>query len=386
MKKPLILLMLWSLFSLPEPWAQVCGTRYSAADLRYLDEMMPLFEAFVQSKTELRQDTRIPIQVHLLAKNDGSGALDPTTFYAAFERLQKVFLPKGFDFFICGINTMPSDQFYDFTLNEEPQLLLTAYKKNVINLYCVDQIENGSVSGYARSPGTTDVLVIRNRDLNSMVFAHEMGHFFGLLHTHSDRDCQACTNELVNGFNCTRTGDLICDTPADPNLAGNRVIGELVNADCEYVGSLADVNGERYKPDPRNIMSYSRIHCLSQFSNGQYTRMQFFLRNSRKNLVNCGELTSSNSTPAYFQTLRIWPNPVQGRQISIALDLPEAASLQIEILDLWAKKTMSYQFASQRQHEQVLNLPAHLPSGLHYIKVKAGDSFVLRKIVLDHDK
>jgi hypothetical protein len=385
MKKSMLLLF-WSLLSAPTLGAQVCGTRYNPADLQYLENLQAKAEAYTNLQGELRQNTRIPIQVHFVAKNDGSGALPLITFNAAFEHLQKVFLPRGFDFFVCGTNLLSSDQFYDFLLNEEPQLLLTAYKKNVINLYCVDQIENGAVNGYARSPGTTDVLVIRNRDLNSMVFAHEMGHFFGLLHTHSDRDCQACTNELVNGFNCTRTGDLICDTPADPNLAGNRVIGELVDDKCAYVGALTDVNGERYKPDPRNIMSYSRINCLSQFSNGQFTRMEFFLRNARKNLRACDDLTSSNQTPAYFQSLRIWPNPVQGRQVSIAINLPKAAVLQVEVLDFLGRKTMGYKFASQREHEQVINLPQDLPSGLHIIKVKAGDSFVLRKILLDHDQ
>jgi hypothetical protein len=106
------------------------------------------------------------------------------------------------------------------------------------------------------------------------------------------------------------------------------------------------------------------------------------LRNARKNLRACDDLTSSNQTPAYFQSLRIWPNPVQGRQVSIAVNLPKAVVLQVEVLDFLGRKTMGYKFASQREHEQVINLPQDLPSGLHIIKVKAGDSFVLRKILL----
>ncbi len=83
--------------------------------------------------------------------------------------------------------------------------------------------------------------------------AHEIGHMLGLSHTHDG----VFEPELVDGSNCTIGGDMLCDTPADPNLA----TPGYVIAPCQYVGTITDANGDLYTPMLNNVMSYSP--CLA---------------------------------------------------------------------------------------------------------------------------
>lgn len=79
--------------------------------------------------------------------------------------------------------------------------------------------------------------------------AHEIGHMLGLNHTHDG----VIEPELVDGSNCTIGGDMLCDTPADPNLA---TPGYVIQP-CQYVGTVTDANGDLYTPLLNNVMSYS---------------------------------------------------------------------------------------------------------------------------------
>ena len=96
------------------------------------------------------------------------------------------------------------------------------------------------------------------------VVAHEIGHILTLLHTHSE----LYGEEFVDGTNCGTQGDLVCDTPADPDLS----LPDMVD-DCTYIGTGTDSNGDSYMPNVNNIMSYSPEKCMPLFSDGQGERM-----------------------------------------------------------------------------------------------------------------
>jgi hypothetical protein len=92
---------------------------------------------------------------------------------------------------------------------------------------------------------------------------HEMGHCFGLFHTHET----SLGVENVNGSNGTTAGDKISDTPADPNLFGRMGIGN-----CEYTGTTLQ-NGLPFTPDVHNIMSNTNYACQDRFSPLQVNAM-----------------------------------------------------------------------------------------------------------------
>lgn len=80
---------------------------------------------------------------------------------------------------------------------------------------------------------------------------HELGHCLNLLHTHSTSN----GIEYINGSNCSTAGDLVCDTPADPELNSTNV-----DSSCNYFG------GGGYNPLTNNIMSYSPFGCREHFT------------------------------------------------------------------------------------------------------------------------
>ena len=45
----------------------------------------------------------------------------------------------------------------------------------------------------------------------------------------------------------------------------------LVNSSCSYIGTLADVNGDLYTPDPTNLMCY----CVYKYCRENFTQMQY---------------------------------------------------------------------------------------------------------------
>ncbi|MEL6637071.1 MAG: hypothetical protein AAFW73_24305 [Bacteroidota bacterium] len=133
--------------------------------------------------------------------------------------------------------------------------------------------------------GEDAIALLRNTVTNptAETYAHEVGHFFTLLHTHfhTNRDPafaaadgldEACFREAVArtpvsdpncpflSSNCNWTGDGFCDTPADPTGDG-----------CVYNETWVDFRGEPYTPDVDNIMSY--YGCRNSFSPMQVAAM-----------------------------------------------------------------------------------------------------------------
>jgi len=124
-----------------------------------------------------------------------------------------------------------------------------------------------------------NIFVERNcgDDLAAQV-AHHMGHTFGLRNTYDQS-----TIELVDGSNCSTTGDLLCDTPADPfgqtySTPQEQLLIEqglldttFFSPDCEFVYEIKDPNGQYYQPDMGNIMSI--YPCKCGFTQDQYRLM-----------------------------------------------------------------------------------------------------------------
>ncbi len=137
---------------------------------------------------------------------------------------------------------------------------------------------------------------------------HELGHWFGLYHTHG-----AVNNYQVNmgdpngnfwaecpdGSECCTSGDFICDTDPDPNIrpsndvtdsSGNAIANCVsypsnCNPDASSCFSTCAASYPMTTNADNNIMSYS--FCRYEFTECQKTKMLDALLCARSNLICC---------------------------------------------------------------------------------------------------
>ena len=125
-------------------------------------------------------------------------------------------------------------------------------------------VENADWGGISNGVLAKEMMIVKDYALTN-VLIHEIGHCINLYHTHELKFGQ----ELVDGSNCVTAGDLICDTPADPDLT---FYHNIINSNCNATQPITD-NGITYFPDTKNIMSYTTPECMEHFTDGQLSRM-----------------------------------------------------------------------------------------------------------------
>lgn len=210
----------------------------------------------------------VPVTIHLVvARGFNEPGLSYEAIEAAISGANRVYGASGIFFYICG-----SPRIIDgaFTYNPTTAKAVNRqnYVPNTINMYFMDDLfisGDFRLLGFAEFPYFAPVeerAVYLDKEFVSdgATLIHELGHFYGLFHTHET----FMGREFVNGTNCETTGDLLCDTSADPNLGTPGFL-----AGCQYVANVADPNGDPYAPPGANYMSYAPSGCVREFSTQQ---------------------------------------------------------------------------------------------------------------------
>jgi hypothetical protein len=234
-------------------------------------DMTALFQAMDRLKPAL---LRVPVVAHIVRRSNGTGGLLEADLRASIERANIHFRVSGMKLELCAVRFIDSDGIFDTPFDDifsgdparNSYTVLDVRNRNAagkLNIYCVPN----APTSWAWRPTThadfQHILFLNEHIRNESTFSHEVGHWFGLLHTHGGSG-----NELVNGSNCATQGDLVCDTPADPNQSGR------VDASCRYTGTETDRLGATYTPDPTNLLSYAPKTCRTRFSPDQTDIMQ----------------------------------------------------------------------------------------------------------------
>ncbi len=276
---------------------QECGTVVPQGEtgLQLVRKARTIAAAAAQAAPPTDAPYHLPLTIHIVRRSDGTGGLTLNQLTLAMRDLNRVWQPVGMQFFIYGgIDYINDDaQFNVANVKADQDALrqinvvantLNVYFTNLVDLCGQGSFTTDKFQGILMDIGCAGVTS------NNSSFAHEVGHYFDLFHTHEtfpDAMGNPTKIECPNGSNCASAGDLVCDTPADPNL------DEKVDDNCSYTGDDAPPAGcdtTAYNPAPRNLMSYSDKLCRDQISAGQSSKALQVLRDTanRRNLTISG--------------------------------------------------------------------------------------------------
>ena len=238
----------------------------------------------------------VPLVFHIVRSTDGEGV----TIEEAEQQLKWAnakFEPANIQFYQCSPpNIVVSDFWYDTTFiytwvnncdadNVEYDFDAEFHIPNVANVYLV----NTDGMSWASRPEKReshcwDWVVYNQGSINNRwLFAHELGHYLGLVHTFQNTNENWTRYPLSNCFNCLTEGDMLCDTPADHHSSSDDWLDG-----CMPVHMLDDC-GMPLIPNGRNLMSYSNSACPADekfFTQGQCDRMNYRLTTER-DYLNC---------------------------------------------------------------------------------------------------
>ena len=291
-----------------------CGTQTSAENLQFINDNMDLISFYENEYYNLKQIkssnalTSIPVKIHIINNDSGTGGININDVNEELNEVNDYFQNSFVEFYVCDeVNYINDSSLFNYNQETQQDLLFSNHQSDILNIYFVNDliIGDSSICGYTYLPGNSnqyyDAVVMLNQCTTGTDYdtlAHELGHHLNLLHTHGPTN-GILTDELVAGTNCSIAGDLLCDTPADPQLGSSNV-----TETCQYVGSDTDNLGFSFDPDTSNIMSYSRQSCRDNFSEQQYARMYAAYHafknyyacpslnvnfNSDENAIDCGE-------------------------------------------------------------------------------------------------
>jgi hypothetical protein len=216
----------------------------------------------------------VALAFHVVRTSAGTGGIGRDQLAAALADADAAFAPGRIGFHLVHADTIDDDALY--TIESEVELMRLRSMNVVpgaLNVYFVESLFYGifyGFSAYTADPfqGIVMANAATGTPENPATFPHEIAHYFDVLHTFDEVGGPGCTS----GEGCRVTGDLVCDTPAEPLVSS---ITELTPfPDCAYVGAATPpcAGDPPYAPDLTNYMSIGFPQCRDHFTRGQLRR------------------------------------------------------------------------------------------------------------------
>ena len=290
-------------------WGQLCGTPAPEHP----------FELGIEQSTSAVLNTHGPVCInvrfHIIHNSDGTEAFNLPNTDAILDRLNRIYNPHQIHFISAGENQINHNPYINLeSQNEANSLLRSRYNvRNAINFFIVNALwrnsDDSETVGTTLGTLPTNSMVVGRNWVLTDTAVHEMGHCLGLYHTHETKFGREEIPRTGPQANCTRAGDLLCDTPADPEL---EIGGDEPNVEnCVYTAD------DGYAPLVDNFMSYAPDECLDSFTAGQVERMHFSIQYSGALRyvvsescgvrISGGEDVLCDSTPVFYRLNNLPP-------------------------------------------------------------------------------
>lgn len=218
-----------------------------------------------------------PLRIGFIQHSGDKGDTRQFAISRTIDILNEAFSAANIEFYIAQIDVIYSDlkigdlslgayELYDqFSKEHDLDDMITLYLFDYDGQLCEESgggVSCGRTGGFSYIlSNRTSNIVLSKFDLEDYkVVVHEFGHFFGLYHTF-ERD--QFGKELISGANCAKSGDMICDTPADPGP----VYEVYVNySKCQMVGYKDLDEQVDYAPLINNYMSYYKPCFMKSYT------------------------------------------------------------------------------------------------------------------------
>ncbi|GAB4422860.1 MAG: hypothetical protein OHK0039_39200 [Bacteroidia bacterium] len=267
-------------------WGQApCGTD-AAAQRSWLARYTAHLRQPAPAIRDLRQ---VPVAFHLVGRSNGAGRVAVGRVLDLLCELNTTYAPVGMWFYLAedGIGLPDDDGVFTQPLLATSRQRMRSWRQDsALNVYVVSQAGSAGVLGYYDAQD--DWVVVRRDAIrpDAQTLAHEIGHFFSLLHPHFGWDGAAwqaqihgnpapalasdllTPTERMDSSNCDTAADMLCDTRPDYNFG----LGWQQN--CAYAGGALDPDSVLVDPDETLVMSYFGDACRGTFSPQQIALMQ----------------------------------------------------------------------------------------------------------------
>ena len=220
-----------------------------------------------------RDDTRdlfIPIAFHVIHASNNNGYVSSTAVNAQVDVLNDAFAPYGISFTLSSLDYTDNSSWFNNDNESQYKAQLAISPSTTLNIYTTSA---SGYLGYAYFPNSYSESsymhgVVLNYDSlpggawpynEGDTGVHEVGHYLGLYHTFEGA--------------CYGNGDNVDDTPAQDD--GDNIYS------CYTMDTCTNNTGN----DPiHNYMNYTDDACLTEFTNGQGSRMDYMISTYKPNL------------------------------------------------------------------------------------------------------
>ena len=244
----------------------LCGT--DEGRVKWLDTYLQNPADFPESDDTVY----IPLQVHLVGNDNGTGFFSTRNLLDAFCTLQRDYKSAGIQFYLLDVNYIANSTYYNHN-RETGKEMMSIYKvEGALNCY-IPNSPGAGLCGY--SDYNLGVTMAKGCvSASDHTWAHEIGHFLSLPHpflgwegnTHNynlPAPVQWGDNivERADSIFCNIAADGFCDT--EPDYLNFRWPCDTAGLSLQ---EQTDPAGNKFLSDGSLIMSYAYDNCVNRFS------------------------------------------------------------------------------------------------------------------------